>query len=234
MYPFLPSEINECASNPCKNGGLCTNGIGLYSCSCPIGLIGDRCEIGKTITTFHNQFILILWDIVFNSVFSVKLGFLSKQVMLFTLLLPAVCDTPLGMEDGRILDSQITASSELTENDLFLGATNARLNHSVGYNGTSGSWSAAASNATQWIQVDLGVSKMVSGIVLQGREENNQWVTKYKVDYSEDTVPWMLVKDINQQDIAVRYISSSVYSVVPGANHKPLPGNKSYMAAFLK
>ena len=114
------------------------------------------------------------------------------------------------MEDGRILGSQITASSELTENDRVLGATNARLNHSVGYNGTSGSWSAAASNATQWIQVDLGVSKMgskmVSGIVLQGREEHNQWVTKYTVDYSEDAVSWMLVKDVNQQDIAVRYI----------------------------
>ena len=108
------------------------------------------------------------------------------------------------MEDGRILDSQITASTELTENDRFLGATNARLNHSAGYNGTSGSWSAAASNATQWIQVDLGVSKMVSGIVLQGREDEPQWVKTYQVKYSADAVTWMRVKGVNQQDVAVR------------------------------
>ena len=105
------------------------------------------------------------------------------------------------MEDRRILDSQITASSESTDHQ----ASKARLNRALS---AEGSWSAAVIDAYQWIQVDLGVSKMVSGIVLQGRDEsdNPHWVTKYQVNYSVDAISWMWVKDVNQQDVAVRMI----------------------------
>ena len=27
-------DIDECQSNPCLNGGVCTQGIGNYTCSC--------------------------------------------------------------------------------------------------------------------------------------------------------------------------------------------------------
>ena len=106
------------------------------------------------------------------------------------------------MEDRRILDSQINASSESTDRQAF----KARLDRALS---AEGSWSAAVNEAYQWIQVDLGVLKRVSGIVLQGRQDLYQWVTKYKVDYSVDPMSWMWVKDINQQ-VAVRMGVSSL------------------------
>lgn len=36
---------NECASEPCKNGGSCSDGMGSYSCACPPGFTGSSCEI---------------------------------------------------------------------------------------------------------------------------------------------------------------------------------------------
>ena len=45
IYTYLPPDINECASNPCKNEGVCSDGIGGFSCECAAGYEGDKCEI---------------------------------------------------------------------------------------------------------------------------------------------------------------------------------------------
>ena len=37
-------DINECANNPCQNGGTCLDLIGKYQCSCPPGTEGTLCE----------------------------------------------------------------------------------------------------------------------------------------------------------------------------------------------
>ena len=41
------SDINECASNPCQNGGNCTDGVNGHECDCPEFYTGDNCEIGR-------------------------------------------------------------------------------------------------------------------------------------------------------------------------------------------
>ncbi|CAH1256478.1 NOTCH2 [Branchiostoma lanceolatum] len=38
------SDIDECASGPCQNGGSCHDGVNSYSCSCLTGFHGDHCE----------------------------------------------------------------------------------------------------------------------------------------------------------------------------------------------
>ena len=43
-------DIDECASNPCKNGGTCIENIGGYSCDCPDGYAGENCATGES---FH-------------------------------------------------------------------------------------------------------------------------------------------------------------------------------------
>jgi len=38
------TDINECALNPCKNNGTCTNGLGSYNCTCITGYSGKNCS----------------------------------------------------------------------------------------------------------------------------------------------------------------------------------------------
>ena len=100
------------------------------------------------------------------------------------------------MKDGTIADGQITASSEFAANH---GANNARLDRPAG-SGRTGAWSARSNDVNQWIQVDFGALKSVSGIVLQGRSEADQWVTKYKVQYSIDGITWQYIQDNSNND----------------------------------
>ncbi|KAI8512856.1 calcium ion binding [Branchiostoma belcheri] len=37
-------DVDECASNPCQNGGTCLHGLNSYHCHCPIGYGGDNCQ----------------------------------------------------------------------------------------------------------------------------------------------------------------------------------------------
>ena len=39
--------IDECESDPCQNGGNCTDGDNGYQCDCPSFVSGINCEIGK-------------------------------------------------------------------------------------------------------------------------------------------------------------------------------------------
>ncbi|XP_072912071.1 fibulin-7 isoform X3 [Hemitrygon akajei] len=38
------SEINECTSNPCQNGGTCVDAVNRYTCICPSLWTGSHCE----------------------------------------------------------------------------------------------------------------------------------------------------------------------------------------------
>ena len=124
--------------------------------------------------------------------------------IMYILNLSTVCNDPLGIEDRRIPDSSFFASSEI---DSSHAATNARLNRPGGYAGsvTMGAWVITAHDTNQYIGVHLDGVVMVSGIVLQGREDHDQWVTKFKVGYKDDAGGgWMGVKDANQQEDMVR------------------------------
>lgn len=41
------ADINECSSNPCKNGAICTDRVNGYTCQCGVGYTGVNCETGK-------------------------------------------------------------------------------------------------------------------------------------------------------------------------------------------
>ena len=40
-------DIDDCANEPCKNGGICTDGIAKYSCKCAEGFSGTDCSKSK-------------------------------------------------------------------------------------------------------------------------------------------------------------------------------------------
>ena len=88
------------------------------------------------------------------------------------------------MESRLIKDSQITASSQWDANHA---AIQGRLNFLAG-GGKAGGWSSRTNDANQWIEVDLVIHTKLTRIVTQGRNAFDQWVTKYKLQYSEDGV----------------------------------------------
>ena len=105
------------------------------------------------------------------------------------------------MENGAIPDAQITASSEFDENHA---ASQGRLNFQA--NGTKiGSWSVGTADVNQWLQVDLGsLDTKVSRVATQGRNGFEQWVTKYKLQYSDDGVNFQCYKEQGQTAAKVK------------------------------
>ena len=111
----------------------------------------------------------------------------------------------LGMESGTIPNSQISASSEYGgPGDHF--ASQGRLNFQE-TNLTAGSWAALTNDAKQWLQIDLGNrDTKVTRVATQGRDYNRlwfggkhqQWVTGYKLQYSNDSVNFQYYKEQGQ------------------------------------
>jgi len=98
------------------------------------------------------------------------------------------------MESRFITDAQISASSQW---DGHHAAALARLHYNT--SGVKhGGWAARFVNHNQWLQVDLGVEISVKGIATQGRNtfgQWSQWVTAYKLEYSNDGVSFLYYKD---------------------------------------
>jgi hypothetical protein len=49
---YIIADIDECATNPCQNGGECRDQVNGYTCTCAGGYTGDLCETG-TATRVH-------------------------------------------------------------------------------------------------------------------------------------------------------------------------------------
>ena len=60
----------------------------------------------------------------------------------------------------------------------------------------------------QWLEFDLGHPSTVTSLITKGRGDTNQdqWVTKYKVSFSNDTRLWLYYKDKLQIEPKVRVI----------------------------
>lgn len=87
------------------------------------------------------------------------------------------------MENGAMLDGQISASSQWDSNHaaiqgrLFFQATGAK----------QGGWSAGSNKPEEWLQVDLGSQyTKVTRVATQGRNAHSQWVKSYHLQYSDD------------------------------------------------
>ena len=44
------ADIDDCASNPCQHGGICTDVVNAYVCICMPGYTGKSCQTSKDYT----------------------------------------------------------------------------------------------------------------------------------------------------------------------------------------
>ena len=105
------------------------------------------------------------------------------------------CRQALGMENYIIADGQISASSQWDDDHA---PSQGRL-HFKRNGAKRGAWSAKTNDVNQWLQIDLvHMHTKVSRVASQGRDDLDQWVTKYKLQYSTDGVNFQYYRDQGQ------------------------------------
>ena len=114
------------------------------------------------------------------------------------------CIAPLGMESETISDTQLSASSQMDGNH---SAAQARL-HFKADGSIAGGWSALKNDGNQWFQIDLGSYTRVSGVATQGRDAYKEWVTKFKLQYSDDSLTFKFNKEPGEHLAKVGFIQS--------------------------
>lgn len=110
------------------------------------------------------------------------------------------------MEDRSISDEQITASSQWNANQA---AHHGRL-HWL----NAGGWVAATNDLSQWLQIDLGsLYTKTTRVATQGRNGQEQWVTKYKLKFSNDGVNFTYHREPGEADDKVKCFSCILKSI---------------------
>ena len=113
------------------------------------------------------------------------------------------------MESGAIADGQMSASSQYDADH----STNQGRLHFQETLTKSGSWAAATNDANQWLQIDLGNKHTrVTRVATQGRNANSQWwggvtsqwITRFKLQYSDDGVNFHYYREQGQNTAKVR------------------------------
>ena len=130
-------------------------------------------------------------------------NFCQTHVTFVAAYLSAPKSVPVGVEDGKIPDGYITASSSWDKNHApWCG----RLNI-VASARKKGAWSAKKNNRRQWLQVNMGQRTSIRRILTQGRQDYNQWVTSYIVFYSNNGVKFKPYR--RKGRVQVRYHGNS-------------------------
>ena len=59
------SDIDDCADQPCQNGGNCTDAVNGYTCNCVSGYSGKNCSIGEDEIHFESLYMLYNYTLFF-------------------------------------------------------------------------------------------------------------------------------------------------------------------------
>ena len=95
------------------------------------------------------------------------------------------------MENEGITDVQLNSSSQLDDTHT---ASEARLSFKAD-GSERGGWSALNNDFNQWLQVDLGTVNRVTRVATQGRNGLDQWVTRYRLEYSDDGISFLFYNE---------------------------------------
>ena len=72
FFLFFVTDIDECSSNPCLNGGTCTDQVNGYVCSCQAGYTGSQCQ-SRTLPTYRKI------PVISPGLIKLRKGFSSSQ-----------------------------------------------------------------------------------------------------------------------------------------------------------
>eukprot|EP00795_Rhopilema_esculentum_P000852 gene852-10600_t len=100
------------------------------------------------------------------------------------------CSDELGIRVKRIPQARFFATSVL-KSDVDFQPYAASLHHKTQW--CSKTYSTVSK---EYLQVDLGVVKLVSGIAMQGHSSSSDRVTEFQIQYSENGVSWQFYKDL--------------------------------------
>jgi len=101
------------------------------------------------------------------------------------------------MENFRITSAQISASSQYSGSHV---PNYGRLH----YKGNAGAWSVKVSDLNQWFQIDFRIQTTVTYVATQGRHNTGQWVTQYKLQYSNDGNSFQVFKQQGENSDKVK------------------------------
>lgn len=115
----------------------------------------------------------------------------------------------MGLQNGRLRHSQMTASSQW---DKYHAAFLARLQRAR-HGRYFGSWCARMNNRYQYLQIDFTRPSKIIKIATQGRQDGNQWVTQYYVTHSVNAINFVEYKERNNRKVmkVVLYMASWFY-----------------------
>jgi len=93
---------------------------------------------------------------------------------------------------GSIEDWQLSASSARADDP------NCQIKFARLYQPGNQAWCAETGRGDthHWLLVDLGVTTEVSGLLVQGRGDEMEWVTLFNLAFSEDAYKWNYVHDV--------------------------------------
>lgn len=128
---------------------------------------------------------------------------------------------PMGLETLKIDDFQLHAS---TTKSYGLGAHRGRLNIQAGLYEDDlydGAWCAGRDDPLQWFEVDARRLTKFTGVITQGRNSLwlSDWVTSYKVMFSNDSHTWTTLKNGSKDLI----FSANREKEIPVRNIFPAP-----------
>ena len=97
----------------------------------------------------------------------------------------------MGLQNGRLRNTQMTASSQWNKYHApFLG----RL-HRARHGKYVGAWCARSNNRYQYLQVDFKRPVKIIKLSTQGRQDVSQWVTQYYIKHSVNAINFVEYKE---------------------------------------
>lgn len=137
------------------------------------------------------------------------------------------CSEPLGLKNNTIPDSQMSASSSYKTWNLRAFGWYPHLGR-LDNQGKINAWTAQSNSDKEWLQVDLGTQKQVTGIITQGARDfgHIQYVASYKVAYSDDGVQWTVYEEQGTSKVFQGNLDNN--------SHKKNIFEKPFMARYVR